>query len=298
MTIEDEVKLPPSFNSLVIVGPSRVYKRSRSAFRHRIAKRILTDLALYMRRLQDEPLTVPPILAAGMVPYRGWWHVDHIVPVDRGVAMATLTGPARVAAVSTFLKNVGEMSTLTGTFDMLTTPIDSAPQNLHVHTDQDGCPSKIVLVDAFPPLLRDRSGTLRSDLLIYGQYRDQAFRYHTILGSKTAIICGSVYRAITTDPTFIDAILGLSSGALRSPKSRADLAEWCDAQLSGADSRLRDAARREIRTGFPYFEPCFIAYRRFGDLPENLHLPRYSPAFAITPKAPTNWPPAAVTATL
>ena len=195
--------------STVINAGHRVIKVDRTPYSEFDARGVAQDLGRYVEALAREPIDVVSVSEIGLMSGADGYYVSHQADTIRGVSLARLNPemPAFRSAVSRIVTGIAGMSTLDGR-DMLTVGLDPVTRNWRVVVDPEQPDrARPVLIDVFPPLLRDASGSIR-----LGSRPPSAY-YDRIFGTKSGTIALLLLTAYHFNDSYQGAPINLAAYA-------------------------------------------------------------------------------------
>lgn len=191
------------------------------------------SLTEYAAFLADEPIEVAELRSTSLVHAHDGYRVRHASDVVYGPSVLSLRGEERQLAIAKATSGILAMS-VAGDANRLAVGLDATAKNWHVNTV--GAP---VLVDTYPPLLRDASGAMN-----VGANPSNYPHYEHYMGTKSGVVTKLLFSAHNDNyPTLSvrDCIRQAVHGA----------EDWSyDALPASMDPYIKDKVRAELRLRF------------------------------------------------
>jgi len=193
-------------------------------------------LLSYAGALAQEPIEVATLRSASLVTDQGLYHVRHATDVVYGESVLSLRGDERQAAVAQIANGISAMSTVDNP-DRMYVGVDGTVKNWHM--GPDGQP---ILIDLFPPLVRNNDGELKVGA-IPGNYA----HYERYLGTKSGVLTKMLFSAHNDNYPALSP-----KDCVRQVVKGAD--SWCyDVLPTDMDPVVKDGVRSELRLRFTPF---------------------------------------------
>lgn len=225
-------------NSDITIEGSSIHKLSRYAFSPTMANGLAQDLERYIAAFDNEPVPVPALQSIELIDApNGRQRVKYTSELCTGPNLCNVSSENKQEATRLVLGQLANMSTL-DTEGTLAVPLDAFANNFHIE------PHGGVMVDVFPPLLRDPDGSIPLRNIQHSQPKIRRRIIPYTRGTREGAVLATLFTSVAGDHPFT-----------QSAYIARKIDDWCyDVLPPSLPDIEKDNIHRQINRRFiPYF---------------------------------------------
>lgn len=225
-------------NSEITIDGDSIQKLSRFTFRPETATRLVANLEGYIAAFKNEPVHIPTVESIEIIDAAaGRQRVQYTSKLCTGPNLCSVPAGDKQESTRIVLAQLANMSTLDNK-GTLALPLDAFANNFHMS------PEGGVMVDLFPPLLRNPDGSMPLQNIQHSQPKSRQKIIPYTRGTREGAVLATLFTSVAGDHPF--------------PQGRyiaRGIDDWCyDVLPTELPDVERDNIRKQLDQRFvPYF---------------------------------------------
>lgn len=183
-------------NSEITVNGNSIQKLSRFTFRPETAARLVANLEGYIAAFENEPVPIPAIESIAIIDApNGRKRVQYTSELCPGSNLCNVPTSDKQESTRIVLAQLANMSTLDSE-GTLAVPLDAFANNFHMS------PEGGVMVDLFPPLLRNPDGSMPLQNIQHSQPKSRQKIIPYTRGTREGAVLATLFTSVAGDHPF------------------------------------------------------------------------------------------------